>query len=121
VFVVVCLGSLETVTSCFTYREFMAVMLHCKVGCTPHSVSTVGKSSTLFLTQPEVTFLNDKMLCNTCSEVFAFDQTDSILHLKERATAQAITQNFDNSKVKILQKEHDRYQLARKLSDSTQG
>jgi hypothetical protein len=111
VIVVVCLGLSETVTSCLTYREFVVVMLHCKVGLvlshflyTAHSTSTAGKSSTLFFTQPEVTFLNDKMLCNTCSEVFTFDQTDSILQLKERAIAQAITQNFDNFKVKILQK-----------------
>jgi hypothetical protein len=76
--------------------------------------------STVLLTQPEVTFLNDKMLCNTCSEVFAFGQTDSILQLKEGVIAQAIIQNFNNSKVENLQKEYGRYQLARKLSNNTQ-
>jgi hypothetical protein len=50
------------------------------------------------------------MLCNECSKVFAFDQTDRISWMKKNAIERAQEHDLDDATIRNLRADYDRYQ-----------
>jgi hypothetical protein len=58
------------------------------------------------------------MLCNTCSEIFAFDQTKVISWMKKNAIEIAQEHNLDEATIRSLQADYDRYRRALNLPNT---